>query len=181
MKNLAFIFLVISLNAQTMTIVGNVVPGHIGYNYSENIKAFANTIILLQIRDIVQTSDTVRFSVYLRSAAAQFNLAAYQCAIDINYDADTLLSFNYDSASSQIPQIPPDVGIGILKDTIGSLQYKLTFASKPGNVIINSNAWLRFGNFKLVTHNLSSYALFWCITGDARTLFANINWTDIIQ
>jgi hypothetical protein len=96
--------------------------------------------------------NTYEFDVVIKSNEETFTLTSYQASFVFNQDVINggKISFLYIEGTSELSNVP-SVGIGLnLTDGIP----KLTFASLPGEDLINSN-YIKIGRFRL--HNTNSY------------------------
>ena len=124
-------------------------------------------------------SDNIyEFDVVIKSNYEAITLTSYQASLGFNQEAINggEVSFSYIEGTSELSNIP-SIGIGInLTDGIP----KLTFASSPGEDLINSG-FIRIGHFRLQNTNSFSGTPNVRLNFDGKiaTIFTGSNFVDI--
>jgi len=140
---------------------------------------YADSQFNIDIENARLVSDnTYEFDVFIKSNKEAFTLTSYQASFVFNQQAinEGQISFSYVEGTSELSNIPA-IGIGLnLTDGIP----KLTFASLPGEDIINSK-YIRMGHFLL--QNTSSFNgtpnIALNFKGKITTIFTGSNFIDI--
>lgn len=112
---------------------------------------YADTQYDISIDNSEQVADNIyEFDVVIKSNSEAFTLTSYQVSFGFNQEIinNGEISFSYVNGTSELSNIP-SVGIGLnFTDDIS----ELTFASLPGDDIINSS-YIRIGHFRLENTN----------------------------
>ncbi len=143
--------------------------------------SFPNSDYFAKISNIEKVSgNTLEFDVYIKAQSEQFELTSYQCAFSFNeaITNSSALSFTYIPGSSQLTNIPPEVGVGV-NNSDGEI--KLTFASMPGSEFISSN-YIKMGRFRLTTSgtfNDLPPEIKWSFNGKINTILTGENFEEI--
>jgi hypothetical protein len=145
--------------------------------FSDGLYADARFNINLDNEGLVN-DNTYEFDVVIKSNDEAFTLTSYQASFVFNQEVINGgdISFSYIEGTSELSNVP-SVGIGLnLKDGIP----KLTFASLPGEDLINSN-YIKIGRFRL--HNTNSFsdlpAIRFSFDGRITTILTGSNFVDI--
>jgi hypothetical protein len=123
--------------------------------------------------------NTYEFDVVIKSNDEAFTLTSYQASLVFNHEVihGGEISFLYIEGTSELSNVP-SVGIGLnLTDGVP----KLTFASLPGEDLINSS-YIKIGRFRL--RNTDSFdginpGMSWSFEGKITTILTGSNFVDI--
>ncbi len=124
------------------------------------------------------SNNTYEFDVVIKSNIEAFTLTSYQASFVFDQQAINggEVSFSYVDGTSELSNVPT-IGIGLnLTDGIP----KLTFASLPGEDIINSN-YIKIGHFRLQNTNSFNGVPNISLNFDGKitTIFTGNNFVDI--
>ena len=143
------------------------------------ISLYADAQYNISIDNSKLISDNIyEFDVVIKSNYEAITLTSYQASLGFNQEAINggEVSFSYIEGTSELSNIP-SIGIGInLTDGIP----KLTFASSPGEDLINSD-FIRIGHFRLQNTNSFSGTPSVRLNFDGKiaTIFTGSNFVDI--
>lgn len=122
--------------------------------------------------------NTYEFDVIIKSNSDSFTLTSYQASLVFNQQAtnDGQISFSYVEGTSELTNVPAiGIGLNLTDDTP-----KLTFASLPGEDIINPN-YVKIGHFRL--QNTKSFNgslnINFNFNGKITTIFTGSSFEDI--
>ena len=144
-----------------------------------SISLYADSQFNIDIKNSELVSDnTYEFDVIIKSNSDPFTLTSYQASLVFNQQAVNggQISFSYVEGTSELSNVPA-IGIGLnLTDSTP----KLTFASFPGEDIINSN-YIRLGHFRVQNTNPfnGSLNINLNFNGKIKTIFTGSNFEDI--
>ncbi len=134
----------------------------------------------ISIKDYEIINDNVfEFDVMIKSQNENFILTSYQASIQFNQNIvnNGNITFFYIDGTSGLQNLPT-TGLGV-NGTDGSLE--LTFASLPGEEIINSNL-IKIGRFRFENTNSfesSNPNLIWDFSGVISTILTGENFSNI--
>jgi hypothetical protein len=124
------------------------------------------------------SDNTYEFDVIIKSNSDAFTLTSYQASLVFNQQAVNggQISFSYVEGTSELLNVPA-IGVGLnLTDGVP----KLTFASLPGEDVINSS-YVRIGHFRLQNTNsfIGDLNINLNFNGKITTIFTGSNFVDI--